>query len=85
MPEEFKRHPKDTPEVKRDKAAKRKAWHAAHKWAPNRLRHTAGTLIREEYGVEAASVILGHRSISTSEIYAEKNVKAAERIMATVG
>lgn len=40
-------------------------------WAPNRLRHNAGTRIRSEYGIEQARIILGHSSAVTSEIYAE--------------
>jgi len=54
-------------------------------WHPHQLRHTAGTRIREEFGVEAASVILGHKNIRETELYAEKNVKAARRIMSEVG
>jgi integrase len=29
-------------------------------WGPNRLRHNAATLLREQFGIEAARVILGH-------------------------
>ena len=32
-------------------------------WAPNQLRHNAGTRIRAAYGVEAARIILGHSSV----------------------
>ena len=34
-----------------------KAWQSEHHWAPNQLRHTAGTEIRREFGLEAAQVI----------------------------
>ncbi len=62
-----------------------KEWNRRHSWQPNRLRHSAGTLIREHYGVEAASTILGHSRVNTTEIYAEKNLKQAEKIAAELG
>jgi integrase len=40
-------------------------------WAPHRLRHTAATQIRRDFGLEAAQVILGHASADVTEIYAE--------------
>ena len=63
----------------------RKAWRAAHVWAPNQLRHNAGTRLRKEYGLEAAQVILGHKTLAVTQVYAEKNVAAAQKIMAEVG
>ena len=78
--------PKGEQEQRRkDRAAKRRAWRAAHVWHPHQLRHNAATRLRKEYGLEAAQVILGHKSLSVTEIYAEKNVEAARRIMAEVG
>lgn len=60
-------------------------WRSDRRWHPNRLRHTAATLIRREHGIEAARVILGHSKLTTTEIYAEADqVKAAE-VMAQVG
>jgi site-specific recombinase XerD len=53
--------------------------------APHQLRHNAATFLRKEYGLEAAQVILGHRTLSVTEIYAAKNVEAAKRIMGEVG
>jgi integrase len=60
-------------------------WRETHHWHPHQLRHNAGTRLRKEYGLEAAQVILGHKSLSVTEIYAEKNVAAAQRIMGEVG
>jgi integrase len=54
-------------------------------WTPNRLRHNAGTVIRRKHGIEAARVILGHTSIATTEIYAEKDWDEAIRIMKDIG
>lgn len=55
------------------------------KWTPGQLRHNAGTAIRREYGLEAARLILGHRSAVTSEIYAKKDMAEAIRIMQEIG
>ena len=38
----------------------RRAWRKAHQWHPNRLRHSAATIIRQRFGLEAAQVALGH-------------------------
>ncbi len=54
-------------------------------WHPNQLRHGAATAVRTRYGLEAAQVILGHASMNTSEIYAEKNVTLARQVAAEVG
>lgn len=59
--------------------------HNIERWHPNQLRHTAGTEIRAEFGVEAASTVLGHAKVNTTEIYAEKNLTQAEEIALKVG
>jgi integrase len=70
-----------TPE-QRDELAR---WRSDHRWHPHQLRHTAATSLRKTHGVEAAQVILGHKTLTVTQIYAEKNVEAAQRIMAAVG
>ena len=37
------------------------------------------------YGVEAAKVILGHTKVETTQIYAERDLNTAEKIMAEIG
>jgi integrase len=54
-------------------------------WNPGRLRHSAATRIREQASLDAAQVILGHSSVQTTQIYAEKNLAAALKIAAEVG
>jgi integrase len=54
-------------------------------WGPNRLRHNAATLLREQYGIEAARVVLGHTSPATTEVYAEFDRGKAADVMAEVG
>lgn len=82
----------DTPEqakaktdVRAAKSKKRAEWHARFTWHPHQLRHSAATWLRKRYGLEAAQVILGHKTLSVTEVYAEKNVAAAQRIMGEVG
>ena len=44
-----------------------------------------GTEIRRRYGVEAARIVLGHRSIDVTQIYAEADRRQACRIAAEMG
>lgn len=62
-----------------------KAWQQAHRWHPHQLRHNAATFLRQEFGVEAARLILGHRSVAVTELYAELNHNKAVEIIAKVG
>lgn len=55
------------------------------RWHPNQLRHTAATLVRKAYGLEAAQVILGHASADMTQIYAEKNADAARAVIKEIG
>jgi site-specific recombinase XerC len=52
---------------------------------PHQLRHNAAANFRRSYGIEAAQVMLGQKTLGITEIYAEKNEALAERIVAEVG
>jgi integrase len=54
-------------------------------WSPLRLRHTAATLIRARYGLEAAQSLLGHSRPDTTLIYAERDLARARAIAAESG
>jgi integrase len=54
-------------------------------WKPNQLRHTAATLIRERYGMEAASTVLGHSDPRVTAIYAERDFKLASDVIQQIG
>ena len=60
-------------------------WRKDHRWSPNRLRHSAATFLRKEFGIEAARVVLGHSSAAITEIYAELDRQKAADIMSQVG
>ncbi len=47
-------------------------------WTPYQLRHTLGTKIRDEMGVETAGAALGHKNMSATEIYAQRNQGLAD-------
>ena len=54
-------------------------------WTPLQLRHAAATAIRAKYGLETAKAILGHSRVETSQIYAERDMARAERVMREIG
>jgi integrase len=54
-------------------------------WSPHRLRHTRATTIRQVYGLEAAKAVLGHTDTKITEIYAERDVELASKIMKEIG
>ncbi|MCH8853321.1 MAG: site-specific integrase [Planctomycetes bacterium] len=62
-----------------------KHWHKEHRWHPNQLRHTSGTKVRKQFGLEAAQVHLGHAKANTTEIYAERNLELAREIARQIG
>jgi integrase len=86
MPIELRRISRTLPAATRDKLRKQAAdWRAANCWSPNMLRHTRGTEIRKLFGLESTQAVLGHANLSTSEIYAEKNLARAAEIMREIG
>jgi integrase len=61
-------------------------WMREHRWHPHQLRHTAATLIRREFGLEAAQVALGHSSaLITDAVYAERDMAKVEEVMLKIG
>jgi integrase len=59
--------------------------HSIPDWKPNQLRHLHATRIREQFGLEAAQVVLGHTKADTTEIYAERNLQLAARVQLAIG
>lgn len=55
------------------------------RWHPHQLRHSAATEIRRQFGIEAAQHILGHAALNMTELYAERDSQAAQRIAAAIG
>lgn len=66
-------------------AADARKWQSDHRWAPNRLRHTAATEVRKLFGLEAAQVVLGHQQASITQVYAERDLNRALEVAAQIG
>lgn len=60
-------------------------WRQKNCWQPNQLRHNFATIARRTGGLEAAQVTLGHSTMKTSEIYAERDIAKAVEIIAKIG
>jgi integrase len=88
-----KSNPKKQPGDKYTSASYRRALKRAAEiakvdhWFPYQLRHTAGTVVREALGIEAAQALLGHSKAAMTEHYAKQSeakaieaAKAAPRI-----
>jgi integrase len=55
------------------------------RWKPNQLRHNAGTLLKRNFGWEAAKAVLGHQSLTMTQVYAENDLALSAKIMRVVG
>lgn len=62
------------------------AWRRQHRFHPHQLRHSAGTIIRHEFGLEAAQLALGHASaVVTDAVYADRDHTKVIEIMRKIG
>jgi integrase len=60
-------------------------WRRENHVAPNQLRHSAATTIRQQFGLEAAQTVLGHSRCDTTQVYAERDFSKAAEIMKMIG
>ncbi|RIK66067.1 MAG: hypothetical protein DCC65_10610 [Planctomycetota bacterium] len=61
-------------------------WRKNHRWHPHQLRHSAATMLRREFGLEAAQLTLGHASAQiTDAVYAERDRARVMEIMRKIG
>ncbi|NDF13326.1 MAG: site-specific integrase [Proteobacteria bacterium] len=54
-------------------------------WSPNQLRHKAATEIRKQFGLDAASVMLGHSDLAITQVYAEADTEKALSVARKIG
>lgn len=54
-------------------------------WHPYQLRHNAATRLVQQFGWDIARMVLGHRQISTTQIYALDDIKKAAEAMSKAG
>jgi integrase len=55
------------------------------RWHPHQLRHAAATDVRKEFGIEGAQVLLGHKTLKMTELYAEKSAAHGRKIAQQIG
>ncbi len=60
-------------------------WQSEHRWSPNRMRHTAATEVRREFGLEAAQVMLGHSQANITQVYAERDLAKGFEVARRIG
>lgn len=65
--------------------ARAAAWHEAHGWTPNQLRHAFATKTRKQFDAEASQMLLGHKELRTTEIYADRDLAKAAAIIRQIG
>jgi hypothetical protein len=49
------------------------------------LRHNAGTNVRREADLDTARTVMGQGSLNVAEIYAERDLETARKIIAKIG
>jgi integrase len=74
-----------TSERRAECQAELQSWRSAHRWHPHRLRHSAATRLRREFGLDVARAVLGHSSPVVTEMYAELDGAKAAEAMERVG
>ena len=92
LPEALARHEKETASAwhARIKRTRKwdalKTWRRHHRFHPHQLRHSAATLLRREFGLEAAQLALGHASANiTDAVYAERDREKVIEVMRKIG
>ena len=55
------------------------------RWTPHWLRHTAATRLREDYGLEAAQIMLGHARADMTQLYAALSLSKAVDVARAAG
>jgi integrase len=54
-------------------------------WFPHQLRHSHATAVRRAFGLQVAQVMLGHKSLEMTELYAEVDEQKGIEIAAKIG
>lgn len=61
------------------------AWQKLHLWYAHQLRHSFATLVRRQFGLDAARAVLGHSSPIVTEVYAEIDRSKAAEVVQKLG
>jgi integrase len=54
-------------------------------WHPHQIRHAVATELRRRYGLETAKAVLGHRTLSATEVYALQDAAVSMAVMKETG
>lgn len=54
-------------------------------WTPHQIRHSKGHTVRARFGIEAAQATLGHKSLSSTEVYSERRSALAKLVAEQTG
>ena len=54
-------------------------------WTPHQLRHAKGHIVRARFGLEAAQAVLGHQSLSSTQVYSEARLALARLVAEQTG
>jgi integrase len=85
------RKPRRTPGASYDENSYRRAITRACKlaevptWTPYQIRHTAAEQMREKHGLEAAQFLLGHKTLTVTQVYAKANKQKAREAALKMG
>jgi integrase len=60
-------------------------WNAQSGWHPHQLRHSRGTQIRKDFGIEGTQAVLGHTSLGATQVYAQRSDDQARKIAEATG
>lgn len=63
----------------------RKAWNREHRWSSHQLRHSFGTAVRRNHGLDVVQVLLGHAQANVTELYAEADAAKAIGVALKIG
>lgn len=55
------------------------------RWVPHQLRHTAASIVREQFGLEHAQSILGHSKADMTQRYAKAGEEKAREVALKIG
>jgi integrase len=86
-----KANPKRTPGIQYSVDSYRHAVNRAarrakvEQWSPHRLRHSAATEVRKQFGLDACQAVLGHRGAKITEVYAELDTAKAKEVARRIG
>ncbi len=54
-------------------------------WHPHQLRHSCGSRVRKEFGLDVAQIVLGHQHADVTQIYATADRHKAAHAVAQIG